>query len=154
MTTDDLTKTVARWTHALGITQWKLDIKIIPKAKLEAGECDLYGVTVFDDACRTARIWVADADASHPISFEFTLLHELVHVMLADVGKDSEELLINVVSRALFVVAGHADALITTISHDGTGNNSIDMLLSKVLGEIAANGVTDESLHPGFDGAM
>lgn len=134
---------VKKWSRIIGIKHWILRVRVVPHSKLRvAGSDAMLGLTVFDDDTRVAHIWVVNEDAPHIASFEFTLVHELVHVFIADMlGRElpQEELVINGITRALFYAHGQIDDLGVRVDDDSVDDH-MNALLTETLQQIALQG--------------
>lgn len=135
---------VDQWTQILGIDGWKIHVRVVPHTRLRInGNDEMLGLTVFDEDSRTAHVWVADDDAPHNISFEFTLLHELAHIFIADVTLTNEEAVVNGIARALYLATGRATELANVIEVDTGDADAMNDMLSAVLQEVSKHGGID-----------
>lgn len=110
-----------KWQRLLGLQHWTIAVNVVPPEQLEiAGSNELRGLTIFDMPCRGATIWCADETAGHFVSLEFTLVHELTHVFLLDLGialpTEREELLINCMARAFLCAHDQAEPFEITVT--------------------------------------
>lgn len=80
---DDAVELLYRWQTRLGLTDWKIELRINCKVSETNGS----GYTEWDEVNKAAVIWILDPEeyGERLLQFDFeeTLIHELLHLKFA-----------------------------------------------------------------------
>lgn len=97
---EKLNSTIRLWQKFLRLDEWKITAEIVSGGELEENES--LGVCDYFMNLRTAKIRIADAETGDRIiedslffdyyDMENTLIHELLHVFLAPLNADREDI--------------------------------------------------------------
>lgn len=95
MTEQMLRRRLAVWQRRLRLQNWRITVSL--------GQIDAYGAVDYDAEAMTAHVTISDAIGDDGETEE-TLVHELLHLLLADWGEQwprAQERAINLLADAL-----------------------------------------------------